>query len=160
MATYSRILACRIPMDTGAWWAMVHGVAKSWRLLNFSAQHPTAGPCFWDRILDETESLLLRLNASLLSSVVRHCLSNSRVFFRERSSTCSCQFIVSMGGGKFRVFLCHHLKPFFSKQYILYKIKTTQILKAFTYNMNIGEPQLSRALLSNRNIIWYIFTYT
>ena len=29
MATHSSILAWRIPMDTGAWWATVHGVAKS-----------------------------------------------------------------------------------------------------------------------------------
>ena len=29
MATHSSILAWRIPMDRGAWWAMVHGVAKS-----------------------------------------------------------------------------------------------------------------------------------
>ena len=29
MATYSRILAWRMPMDRGAWWATVHGVAKS-----------------------------------------------------------------------------------------------------------------------------------
>ena len=29
MATHSSILAWRIPMDTGAWWAAVHGVAKS-----------------------------------------------------------------------------------------------------------------------------------
>ena len=29
MATYSSILAWRIPMDRGAWWAIVHGVAKS-----------------------------------------------------------------------------------------------------------------------------------
>ena len=29
MATHSRILAWRIPMDRGAWWATVHGVAKS-----------------------------------------------------------------------------------------------------------------------------------
>ena len=28
METYSSILAWRIPMDTGAWWATVHGVAK------------------------------------------------------------------------------------------------------------------------------------
>jgi len=27
---HSSILAWRIPMDTGAWWARVHGVAKSW----------------------------------------------------------------------------------------------------------------------------------
>ena len=29
MATHSSILAWRIPMDKGAWWATVHGVAKS-----------------------------------------------------------------------------------------------------------------------------------
>ena len=30
MATHSSILAWRIPMDRGAWWAAVHRVAKSW----------------------------------------------------------------------------------------------------------------------------------
>ena len=29
MATHSSVLAWRIPMDRGAWWATVHGVAKS-----------------------------------------------------------------------------------------------------------------------------------
>ena len=29
MATHSSILAWKIPMDRGAWWATVHGVAKS-----------------------------------------------------------------------------------------------------------------------------------
>ena len=29
MATYFSILAWRIPLDRGAWWATVHGVAKS-----------------------------------------------------------------------------------------------------------------------------------
>ena len=28
-ATHSSLLAWRIPMDRGAWWATVHGVAKS-----------------------------------------------------------------------------------------------------------------------------------
>ena len=28
MATHSSILAWRIPMDRGAWWATVHGVTK------------------------------------------------------------------------------------------------------------------------------------
>ena len=30
MATHSSILAWRIPMDKGAWWAIVPGVTKSW----------------------------------------------------------------------------------------------------------------------------------
>ena len=29
MATHSSILAWRIPMDRGAWWVILHGVAKS-----------------------------------------------------------------------------------------------------------------------------------
>ena len=29
IATHSNILAWRIPMDRGSWWATVHGVAKS-----------------------------------------------------------------------------------------------------------------------------------
>ena len=32
MATRSSILDWRIPMDRGAWWATVHGVAKSWTI--------------------------------------------------------------------------------------------------------------------------------
>ena len=33
MATHSSILNWRIPKDRGAWWATVHGVAKSWTQL-------------------------------------------------------------------------------------------------------------------------------
>jgi len=29
-----RILAWRIPLDRGAWWARVHGVTKSWKQLS------------------------------------------------------------------------------------------------------------------------------
>jgi len=29
MATHSSVLAWRIPLDRGAWWAIVHGVSKS-----------------------------------------------------------------------------------------------------------------------------------
>ena len=32
MATHSSIFTWRIPTDRGAWWATVHGVAKSERL--------------------------------------------------------------------------------------------------------------------------------
>ena len=34
MATHPSMLAWRIPMDRGAWWAMVHKVAKSWTPLS------------------------------------------------------------------------------------------------------------------------------
>ena len=58
MATHSSILAWRIAMDRGAWWATVHGVAKSRTQLSDSAQHTQhlaavmklllhAMPCTW-----------------------------------------------------------------------------------------------------------------
>ena len=34
MATYSGILAWRIPMERGVWWATVYRVAKSWTRLS------------------------------------------------------------------------------------------------------------------------------
>ena len=34
IATHSSVLAWRIPMDRGAWWATVHGVTKSWTLVS------------------------------------------------------------------------------------------------------------------------------
>ena len=34
METHSSILVWRIPMDRGAWWATVHGVARSWTQLS------------------------------------------------------------------------------------------------------------------------------
>ena len=33
-ASHSSILAWRIPMDRGAWWAIVHVVTKSWARLS------------------------------------------------------------------------------------------------------------------------------
>ena len=34
MATHSSIMAWRIPMDRGTWWATIHGVTKSWTQLS------------------------------------------------------------------------------------------------------------------------------
>ena len=42
MATHSSILAWRIPMDRGAWRAIVHGIPKSRTQLSDLAQHSTA----------------------------------------------------------------------------------------------------------------------
>ena len=44
MATHSSILAWKIPMDRGAWWAIVHGVTKSRPRLKDEAQLITAIP--------------------------------------------------------------------------------------------------------------------
>ena len=41
MATHSSILAWGNPMDSGAWWATVHGVAKSWAQLRTKQQRDT-----------------------------------------------------------------------------------------------------------------------
>ena len=39
IVTHSNILAWRIPMDRGAWWATVHGVKKSWTQLKRLSLH-------------------------------------------------------------------------------------------------------------------------
>ena len=39
MATHSNILAWRIPMDSGAWWATVHLVAKSQHAASLPVSH-------------------------------------------------------------------------------------------------------------------------
>ena len=39
MAMHSSILAWRIPMDRGAWWSIVHRVAKSWTQLRQLSTH-------------------------------------------------------------------------------------------------------------------------
>ena len=43
MATQSSILALENPMDRGAWWATVHGVAKSWTSLKRLNTHTHIG---------------------------------------------------------------------------------------------------------------------
>ena len=43
MATHSSILAWRIPMERGAWWATVHRIAQTWtRLKRFSTHARTS----------------------------------------------------------------------------------------------------------------------
>ena len=45
MAIHSSILAWRIPMGEGAWWAIVHGDTKSWTQVRVSAQQIPLGNC-------------------------------------------------------------------------------------------------------------------
>ena len=39
MATHSNILAWRIPVNRGTWWATVYGFTESWARLSDCAQH-------------------------------------------------------------------------------------------------------------------------
>ena len=48
MATHSSILALRIPMDRGAWWAVVPRFTKSWTRLKQISMHVRLWPsCFF-----------------------------------------------------------------------------------------------------------------
>ena len=54
MATHFGILAWRIPMDRGAWRAIVHGVAKSWTWLSDEAQHSSI--CLYMHVCTHTHT--------------------------------------------------------------------------------------------------------
>ena len=43
MATHSNIIAWRIPMDRGAWWATVHGVTQELDTTEHTSMHAAAG---------------------------------------------------------------------------------------------------------------------
>ena len=47
MATHSSTLCLENPMDRGAWWAMVYGIAKSWTQL--SDEHHIESPALGAR---------------------------------------------------------------------------------------------------------------
>ena len=69
MATHSNILAWRIPMDRGAWWATVHGVTKN---------RPQQSTYIWASTYGLAEVKLYVYSLSILF-----------VFVRYRSSICS-----------------------------------------------------------------------
>ena len=81
MATHSSILAWRIPMDRGAWWTRVHGVAKSRKGLSdfhFSqqklTQHFKAITCLVSQF-----SCLVSQLCPTLCNPMNCCLSGSSV---------------------------------------------------------------------------------
>ena len=65
MATLSSILAWRIPVDRGAWWATVHGVAKSWAWQRLSTVQHIPLYKFTTTYL----SILLFMNSWVVSSL-------------------------------------------------------------------------------------------
>ena len=64
MATHSSTLAWKNPMDGGAWWAAVHGVARSQtRLSDFTLffhfhalENPSDGRAWWAAVYGVTQS--------------------------------------------------------------------------------------------------------
>ena len=71
MATHSSILAWRIPIDRGAWWAIVLGVAKSWTWLSDWAQI-----CLLTEEADFTKIFFLMWFSSVqFISVAQSCLT-------------------------------------------------------------------------------------
>ena len=81
MATHSSILAWRIPMDRGAWWATVHGVAKNWPWLRTSLSLFSQTACLFHYLsLDKNLVLGKQISYLLLFSSVqfsRSVVSNS-----------------------------------------------------------------------------------
>lgn len=54
--------------------------------------------------------LLPNLMSSFYSLLWSRCSASSQVFFRGDRYTCGYMFVVSMGGSKFRIFLCLHFE--------------------------------------------------
>ena len=61
MATLSSILAWRIPMDKGAWWATVHEVANSWTRLSAN----TKGRLKWTKNIYISLMKMIRKSCAL-----------------------------------------------------------------------------------------------
>ena len=78
MATHSSILACRIPMDRGAWWAAVHGVTKVGH--DSATKHSTAqhGTTDWFRIEKAVRQGCL-LSPRLFNLYYEHIMRNARL---------------------------------------------------------------------------------
>ena len=85
MATQSSILAWRIPMDRGAWWATVHVVAESDTTEQLSMAQHTAGRWPQGRNLEvELDQPPNKINQTLYVSITP-CLSStawSSLFFK------------------------------------------------------------------------------
>ena len=67
MATHSSILAWRIPMGRGVWWAAVQGVAKSWTRLKRISTHALVNKCVSRRLLNASRC------ARSCAGIVRVC---------------------------------------------------------------------------------------
>ena len=75
MATPSSILAWRFPMDRGACWATVHGVARSWtRLSDWACAHArlrVSVPWIWRWLRPVTGSLQIGLEGWVSGNQIR-----------------------------------------------------------------------------------------
>ena len=88
MATHSSVLAWRIPMDRGTWWARIHGVTKSRTRLSDSAHSTALQGISWHL----TSSAVLHFSLQLL---ICCCCSVSHVQLFVTPWTAACQASLS-----------------------------------------------------------------
>ena len=75
MATHSSILAWRISMDGGGWWATVHGVTKSrTQLSDFHSHFSTLNPRLEDPSQFQTMLAYLWGDGELITSSQNHLI--------------------------------------------------------------------------------------
>ena len=94
MATHSSILAWRIPMDRGAWWATVHGVAKNWPWLRTSLSLFSQTACLFHYLSLDKNLVLGKQNSYLLLFSSVQSLSRVRLF--ATPWTAACQAFLSI----------------------------------------------------------------
>ena len=87
MATHSSILAWRIPVDRGAWWATVHGVSKSLTWLSFWAHRHLYTECLKGK---RCFSSLNQVDNLLSFAVVVQLPSHAWLFATSWTAACPC----------------------------------------------------------------------
>ena len=118
MATHSSILAWRIAMDRGAWWATVHGVSKSWTpqwLSTSTTQHKVmflirvwllSLECVWTYRVDQTASAM-----GMGGCGKRLGMAKRQVWLLLRPQSGACCFAFLKERIALSLLLCHVLHP-------------------------------------------------
>ena len=119
IATHSNILAWRIPMDRGAWWATVPGVPKSWTWLEWLSIAQNSMLSSEKSFLNAEEFFFTPLiSLSIFLCVLSHSLSYQTLLIVTRIVNTQYALIIS-------VFICHGchktmLQPKWLKQHNLF----------------------------------------
>ena len=141
------------PMDRGAWWDPVHGVAKSWTLLKgLSTEHWRRG-AIWSENINSVVVCIISpfpkyfsvaiISSSLCISRVPSQMGNVHLCFSApglSSKPCWCDLEM---GGRRNQWIMAPTSPFF------YKIVLRQVLHGAQYVSSESEPQLVMMVISS-----------